>query len=471
MADKKEKDKKGKKGGNKKPQQQPTPATNYQMPNFGNIGSAVGNMATQALPAGNTQLDQALAAPMPDISALLAQSGKQDMEQKSALLNSGLIRGLRRDSYGDVQTGSANPWKNGTFGTQQQQIDRANAGYEQRMREMARPAGQYNIPKPIPTQSPADFVPRGGAMGVQNLQNNWNEGNRGMLGQPQTQDQIMAGIERAHPGLANIRSMPEVATTTPTVPSPTALIDANYAVNRVPTPEELAMVNNDPQVLKAMAQQKTGQEMLAQNAKDSAYWTGVQKDMNNQLRNLVEINNLSEKPISGLEAASGYMNPDEQRRQKLEADMYGLNLNEPQYTMPTPQGDQSQINPWAPTQAGAIPQAGQRLGEFGGKVADIATSGASQLLNYLMGTNVEGTNFQQEGLYPPMNAAPPAVTPQFQGIPRSGIRPDNRNFTSFPAFPEPSFFPPSSVLPKPSYTPTGDPSIDALLSKIVRPQM
>lgn len=374
----------------KKAPAQPAPAGGFQMPPPAGVPPVAGP---------NAQLDQALAAPMPDISALLAQSGKQDMEQKSALLNSGLIRGLRRDSYGDVQTGSANPWKNGTFGTQKQQNDRANAGYEQRMKEMARPAGQYNIPKPMPTQSPADFVPRGGVNGVANLERNWNEGNKGMLGQPQTQDQIMAGIERAHPGLANIRSMPEVATTTPTVPSPTALIDANYAVNRVPTPEELAMVNNDPQVLKAVAQQKAGQEMLAQNAKESAYWTGVQSDMNNSYKNLDEMIALENNPMGFLNTYTSFESPERRRELELNQQLHG-------------QVDASQIpNPMRPNPKGLLPQMGANALDESGDIMNYLTQKAAPIANYLLGIELQGTNYPGKDTRLPSpsnpNLAPP----------------------------------------------------------------
>jgi hypothetical protein len=380
-------DKKKKK--NKKPVAAPAPTENFKMP------------APPAAPAAgpNNQLDQALTAPMPDISALLTQSGKQDMEKTNSLLNAGLIRGLKTDNYGDVQTGSRNPWKNGTFGTPEQVAQRANAGYEQRQKELARPAGQYNIPKPQATLPAPDFVPRGGAMGVQNLERNWNEGNVGMLGQPKSPDMWMEEINRMHPGLANIRNMTEVASTTPTVPSPTALIDAEYAVNRVPTPNELAMVNNDPQVLKAVAQQKAGQEMLAQNEKESAYWTGVQSDLNNKYKNLYELTALEEKPMGFLDTYTSFESPERKREMELNQQLYG-------------QVDASQIpNPMRPNPKGLIPQMGANALDESGDIINYLTQKAAPVANYLLGTELQGTNYPGKNTRLPSpsnpNPAPP----------------------------------------------------------------
>jgi hypothetical protein len=223
--------KKAAKGGKKKPQQAAAPATNYSMP-------APAGAPTVAGP--NAQLDQALAMPMPDISALLAQSGRQDMESKNAMLNSGLIRGLRRDAYGDVQTGSRNPWKNGTFGTPEQVAQRANAGYEQRMKELARPAGQYNIPKPQATLPAPDFVPRGGVNGVQNLQDNWNQGIAEMpMAGPKTQDQFVAEINAKYPALASIGARPDMPVQPPaTVPSESALAYVRESLDPVYATEQ-----------------------------------------------------------------------------------------------------------------------------------------------------------------------------------------------------------------------------------------
>jgi hypothetical protein len=372
----------------KKAPAQPAPAGNFQMP------------APAGAPAAgqNNQLDQALAMPMPDISALLAQSGKQDIESKNAMLNSGLIRGLRRDAYGDVQTGSNNPWKNGTFGTQQQQNDRANAGYEQRMKELARPAGQYNIPKPQATLPAPDFVPRGGVNGVQNLQNNWNQGIAEMpMAGPKTEDQFVAEINAKYPALASIGARPDMPVQPPaTVPSESALAYVNEVLN--------------PVYATTQQREAAGYGMPASSQQS------IEQDRGEDPLRTMRIIPEAKRFISAAETQ----------------------------TTPTP---------WTMSQEGVIPQLGEKILDFGSEATDFITDKGSQFINYLMGTNVEGTNLQQEGLHTPIRFAPPQIPPPFQGITRSGIRPDGRNFNSLPQYPEPSDFSKSSTPPLPPPTP------------------
>lgn len=156
---------------------------------------------------------------------------------------------------------------------------------------------------------------------------------------------------------------------------------------------------------------------------------------------------------------------------------------------------------WQPSMKGALPQAAAGLGQLGGALTDVLTSGASQLSNALLGTNFQGTEFQQDMLLPNVNQPPPAppyqppvreagpsvneevsrilnlineqggvqYTNKFSEAPP--IQPDSRSFTSLPeAAPNDPFPKHSRYRYGPHKLPpqgTGWPTMDQILSNLV----
>jgi hypothetical protein len=233
--------------------------------------------------AGSDALTAALNQPMPDPIELMKQQNAGKIDQLQALGNSGMVRGVRRDAYGNAQMGDANPFTNGYFKSS-----------EDRMKDpaMTRQAGQYNLPSVAPQQQQAP-APQQQAPAPINDAVNRN----------------LAALEDKYSILRNQTPSPSYAPVTQASPAATKAV-AEMSAQYDPSPERLAEVRRQGEARSATEQMADPQLSSFMN-----YAAGI----NNATQNLDRIMELDQTPLKWMFGQA--VDPTANERQKLEYQM------------------------------------------------------------------------------------------------------------------------------------------------------
>lgn len=421
--------------------------------------------------AGNDALAAALNQPMPDVGALIQQQNSGKLDQIQALANAGLLGIVRRDRYGDAQTGSANPFKNGYFRSS-----------EDRMKDpaMTRKAGQYDVPSFAPQQQPQQ-APQQQQQAPQQ---------QPAASQNDAVNRALTQLEAQYPVLRN--QTPSAPTGPVTQPSQTALdavakMSSQYDV----TPERLAQVKSesaarsieeqlaDPQLKQFFDYVKNmnnangylDESLALTDANPAPWWalgmSGHDMNANRRIAAGREASNAMDaayagksyptnRQLPGTDVVSNYtdalLNPQTVTAGELLAGI--KDSIQP--------GLDSVANPMLDAEQFVSGRATQALDQFTTPRPQIVPQQSQQNPNL----NLDFMQPQQQ---------PQQQQPQFQqnsnlnmDFMQPQIRSDGRNFTSMPPQPpEEQFFIGVPPQQQSSYTPTNDPVADFILDQIM----